>query len=309
MTRPTGYGPFLATAAIAALSACSAPSSASRSDVPLGAGSGGSSGASDASPGAGGQGAGEGTGGSIQAGGGGTVGESGGSAAGGESGASAGGESSGPPSGIDLSGTWIADVKAPGSETIPLVGVTPADIEFVVRLVVRESATTLNATFDVCKLSAVTTPDPTTVVITFTPAVIATLTTTTTENTPIVNVNDAIPLPALTILSGVDPAGTSVDADSDTHPGVTIPGYAWGNTKVNAYVGLTVDASFKPTLSAADTMTGTMTFAANGKLFGSDNALLSSGDISVVTQNKDNPFTAKLLAGEVPCSQVLTMFP
>jgi hypothetical protein len=241
--------------------------------------------------------------GATQGGSGGTV------ATGGAGGAATGGSSGASATTADLTGTWIADVQTKGTESVPVAGTVDANIRIVMRLVLTETASALDVRYDICELTAVSTPDPTALGVTFTPAVIATLTTTVSEPFTPVSVGDAIGLPPLTILSGIDGSGNAVDADADTHPGVTVPGTTWNNTSVNAYVGLTIQTTPSPKLTAPDAMGGTVSFAANGKVFGSDNPLLTSGDISVVPDSTAIPFTAKLLAGDVPCSDVLKALP
>jgi hypothetical protein len=210
---------------------------------------------------------------------------------------------------VDLVGTWIADVKGPGVETVPTVGTIFADLRVVVRFVITEASGTLSTKFDICKLNAVTTPDPKALTVTFTPAVLATLNTTVSESTPTVHVGDAVPMPAFTVLSGIDAAGTSIDADSDSHPGVTIPGVVAGTWPASVYAGLTIPVTLSATLSAPDALSGTLTFSANGKIFATDTPWLTSGNMSVSPQPADVPFTAKLLPGDVPCTDVLNAFP
>lgn len=244
-----------------------------------------------------------GTGGVLQTGSGGAAGGSGGSS-------STTGDASIVNGAVDLSGTWIADVQTAGVLSVPTVGNVNANLGVIVRLVITEAGGALNARFDVCKMTAVTTPDPTTLTVTFTPAVLATLTTSISESAPLVHVGDTVPLPAITILSGITAFGTSVDADADSHPGVTIPGVVAGTWPVNVYVGLTVPFTFSGTLTAADVLSGTLTFSANGTIFGSDSPWLTPGGaIGVSPQPTDVPFTAKLLAGDVPCTDVLSAFP
>jgi len=292
--------------------ACAAPacSASNASSAPSGEGG--------AAPSTGGASSGAGAGGAAQggsAGAGGSSGDTQGGSGGltapgmGGSGGSAQGGSGGSSSGVDLSGTWTADVQTVGTLTVPLAGTVNANLRFVIRLVVTGAADTLNATFDICKLTVVTTPDPKTLSVTFTPAVVATLSTSVSESAPVVNVGDAIPIPAITIRSGIDSSGSSIDADADSHPGVTIPANVGGALPLNAYSGLTIQASLSPTLTAPDGISGTATFSAVGKVFGSDNPLLTSGDITVAPQSKDVPFTANRLSGDVPCAEVLKAFP
>ncbi|HEX7669456.1 MAG TPA: hypothetical protein VF395_07735 [Polyangiaceae bacterium] len=238
----------------------------------------------------------------------------GGSAAGASAGASGsgggtpGGGGSGS-AGIDLSGTWIAEVKTVATESLPIVGNADSNLRLVLRFLVSRAGDTLNATFDICDLTTVTTPDPKQLSVTFTPAVLATLTTATSEAAPSVMVGDPVPLPKLTIRSGVDLSGKPVDSDADSHPGVTLPGNIGGVLPVNAYVGLTIESSLSPKLTTTDSIEGTATFSAKGTIFGSDNPLLTSGTISVAPKAQDVPFTARRLAGDVPCSDVLKEFP
>lgn len=210
---------------------------------------------------------------------------------------------------IDLSGTWISDVKAASTETGPIVGDVDADLELVFRLVYKTSGSTLVGTYEICKLTSVTTPDPKTLIVTFPPAVIATLKTDATQSDPKAVVGGSVPIPSITLLGGIDASGKSVDADSDSHPGLTIPTSLGGILSLNGYIGVTVKASFTLTLKDADTLEGTGTVSADGLIFGSDNPLLNSGMISIVPKSEQIPFTAKRLAGDVPCSEVLTHFP
>ncbi|HEX7477421.1 MAG TPA: hypothetical protein VF331_06420 [Polyangiales bacterium] len=167
----------------------------------------------------------------------------------------------------------------------------------------------LHATYAICDLTSVTTPDPAKLIVTFTPAVIATLTTKFTESVGALHAGDSVPFPKLTILSGVDAAGKTVDSDSDSHPGVTIPASIGGQLSMKGYVGLTVEASLTSKLTGPDTLDGTVSVTANGMIVGSDNPLLTSGTISVVPKTSEIPFSAARLAGDVPCSEVLKHFP
>ncbi len=210
---------------------------------------------------------------------------------------------------IDLSGTWISDVTAEATESGPIIGATDANLELVFRLVYKKSGDTLNGTYEICKLTSVTTPNPKTLVVTFPPAVIATLKTETSQPDPLVVVGDAVPIPDITLLSGIDASGKPVDADMDSHPGVTLPTSLGGTLSLNGYIGVTVKAKFVSTLTDVDTLEGTGTVSADGLIFGSDNPLLNSGTISIVPKSDHIPFTAMRLAGDVPCSEVLTHFP
>jgi len=66
--------------------------------------------------------------------------------------------------------------------------------------------------------------------------------------------------------------------------------------------------SLKATLTDASTITGTAAFSSTGMVFGSDNPVLTSGNIDVTPSSTAIPFTATKLAGDVPCSTVLKSF-
>lgn len=286
-------------------------SSAGDSSAPISA-AGGAKATGGAAPGDSGGTAG--TAGSVSAAGasssGGAPGAGGGGALGGTSSFDGGSSVGGSGDAADLSGTWASEVKTIGVETIPLVGPQSVNIDLVFRLATTVTGGKLMATFDVCRLDSVTFPDPKALVFTFTPAVLSTLTTTTSEDAPAVAVGAAVPLPPLTILSGLAPGGSPVDADQDGHDGVTVPadvGSGW--LKADGYIGFTVKAVLTMALTNASTLTGTADFSANGKIFGSTSPLLTSGTITVIPASTATPFSAKRLPGNVPCSEILQQFP
>jgi hypothetical protein len=210
---------------------------------------------------------------------------------------------------IDLSGTWISQVETPATESGPIVGDTDANLRMVFRLLFRNVGDTLEGTYEICDLTSVTTPDPKTLVVTFTPAVIATLKTVISQAAASVKVGDAAPIPKITLLSGIDTSGKSVDADADSHPGVTLPTSVGGTLSVNGYAGVTVNASFTSTLTGPDTLEGNGAVSATGIIFGSSSALITSGMIKIIPKADRIPFTATRLPGDVPCAEVLTKFP
>jgi len=212
------------------------------------------------------------------------------------------------PGGVDLSGTWISHVTTAGTITAPVVGTTAANIDIVLRLVVTQTATTLDGTLQICRLNPVTTPNASSLVVTFTPAVLATLQTTVSEPAFTAMIGQPVPLPPVTILTGQNAAGMSVDSDMDGNPGVTIPSNVGGIIQLNAFTGLTINTSLTSTLTNATTITGTASFASTGVVFGSDNPILTSGNINVTPSSNAIPFTATKLAGNVPCSEVLMNF-
>jgi hypothetical protein len=198
-------------------------------------------------------------------------------------------------------------VQTSGTLSAPVVGSTAANIDIVLRLAISNSGGTQTGKIEICQLATTTTPNAQSLVVTFTPAVLATLNATATQPTPTVNVGGPVPVPPFTILSGINASNAQVDADGDGNPGVTIPANIGGLIQVDAYTGLTIDIGLTATLQNASTITGTTAFATDGLVFGSSNpALLSSGTISVTPSSNAVPFSASKLAGDVPCSQVLS---
>jgi hypothetical protein len=188
------------------------------------------------------------------------------------------------------------------------VGSTAANIDIVLRLLVAQSGGTLNGTFQICRLNTVTTPNASSLVVTFSPKVLATLVTTVSEPAFDAMIGQAVPLPAVTILTGLDASGKSVDSDMDGNPGVTIPSNVGGILQLDAYTGLTIKTSLTSTLSDASTITGTASFSSTGMVFGSNNPILSSGNIDVTPSSNAVAFTATKLAGDVGCAEVLSKF-
>src|SRR5262249_20912747 len=163
---------------------------------------------------------------------------------------------------------------------------------------VSQTASTFSGTLQICRLNTVTTPNASSLVVTFTPQVLATLVTTATEPAFSAMVGQAVPLPTVTIRTGIDAAGNSVDSDMDGNPGVTIPSNVGGILQVDAYTGLTITNGIMGTLTDASTITGTASFSSTGVVFGSNNPVLTSGNIDVTPSSNAIPFTATKLAGD-----------
>jgi hypothetical protein len=211
---------------------------------------------------------------------------------------------------VDLTGTWISEVKAAGTISAPLINPPAAvNIDLVIRMSLTKAGGQLKGTFQICKLTTTSTPDPTTLAVTFTPAVIATLQTTFSETDFTAMVGAAVPTPTIEILSGEDAKGNAVNSDGDKNPGDTLStSIAGGLIAFDAYVGLDIKTTLNSTLTNATTITGTTSFTTSGKVFGSNPPYVTSGTITVAPNSTSIPFTATKLAGDVLCPTVLTMF-
>jgi hypothetical protein len=206
----------------------------------------------------------------------------------------------------DLSGTWIARVETLATESLPLAGEFDVQLEFALRLHIVQSAGTLNATFEICQLSTQTLPEAEALRVSFPPALIATLRGKTTSSVSEIRAGDALPVLELTIRSGIDAGEKPLDSDADSHPGVTVPANVGGSLMISVYAGLTLEASIASRLSADGKLTGTADFSVNGNVFGSDNASLTEGMLSVAPKSDAVSLSATRLAGDVPCSEVLS---
>jgi hypothetical protein len=178
----------------------------------------------------------------------------------------------------------------------------------VIRLAVTASGSGFSGTLQICRLEPVTTPNASALVVTFTPAVIATLQTTVPIPAFTPAIGSPVPVPSTTILTGENSAGMEVDSDSDGNPGVTIPSNVGGILVLNAYAGLRINTALNGTLTNATTISGSASFTSTGTVFGSNNPVLTTGNINVTPSSTSIPFTATKLAGNVPCSTVVTMF-
>jgi hypothetical protein len=212
----------------------------------------------------------------------------------------------GAPTSEDLSGTWIARVETLATESLPLAGEFDVQLTFALRLHIAQSAGALSATFEICELSTETLPEPEALRVSFPPALIATLRAETTSSVSAIRTGDALPTLELTIRSGIDAADKPLDSDADSHPGVTVPANVGGSLMIRVYAGLTLEASIASRLSADGKLAGTADFSVSGEVFGSDNASLTEGMLSVAPKSEAVSLSATRLAGDVPCSEVLS---
>ncbi|MFW6067480.1 MAG: DUF4215 domain-containing protein [Myxococcota bacterium] len=214
------------------------------------------------------------------------------------------------PEGVTIPGTWISQVQTTGEMEVPIVGSVDAEIELVIRLYVEENEGNFDTTLDICDLQTTSTPDPTTLEVTYTQEALDALSETISVPAFTVDVGDPVPFPDFTILAGQDEEGNPVDADGDGNPGVTLPSsVASGLIVTDAYVGLTLETSLDGVVDAEDTITGSTDFSTQGEVFGdSAGALPVGGSINVVPADSPVDFSSTRLDGNVPCSEVVTMF-
>jgi hypothetical protein len=210
---------------------------------------------------------------------------------------------------VDLSGTWISEVKTLATETVPLIGQPDANLRLVFRLNMAKRADQLELKFEMCAFSAITTPDPQTLTVYLSDAAIATLTATASESAPSVGIGDSVPFPALTILTGIDASGQPVDTDNDMHPGVTVGANVGILGSLLGYAGMTVKAAFDVKLADENTLAGTGQVSSDGVIFGSSNPLLPSATIKVTPKMPNIPLQLRRVTKDMPCSDVLKQFP
>jgi hypothetical protein len=215
-----------------------------------------------------------------------------------------------PP--VNILGTWASHVATTGTITVPAVNNAPANIDIVLRIVISLSGANVTNHLEFCRLNTQTQDNPPSLIVNFPTNVLALMTNDQTIPASPVFVGGPVPIPAFDILVGCSGACASiadqVDSDADGHPGVSLPATLAG-TNLIAYSGLHITTSFPTaTLTDPNTINGTSAIGTSGTVFGGA-PLNLTGPIAVTPTNPTTAFTATHLAGDVPCSQVLTMFP
>jgi hypothetical protein len=230
---------------------------------------------------------------------------------------------------LDLTGTWIARVTTGGSIAAPdLLGdpLTDAAIDFVLRVVVTKSGSTLNTRFDICSLST-STPSTSSaqIDITYRPAVLATLTATGSATNVCAAVGGSVTFPTFTINSGwggppapasntcpVPANGTTscsgaIDSDGDGIYGDTLPiAYNGGTFNLDLYAGLTLTAALNGmTLTNATTQSGALNLAVVGYLYGSSLTAVSSS-LNITPTPNPVSMTAIKLTGTQTCATAIS---
>jgi hypothetical protein len=212
---------------------------------------------------------------------------------------------------IDLSGTWISHVTTSGTITAPVVAPngTTANIDLILRIVVTKNASNLNEHVEFCRLNTASTGANVNFTINFPTNVLTLLVSDATTPSVTVTPGSALTIPSFHILVGENAAGTQVDADGDGNAGVTVP-VALGNLAIMSFDGFKIDLSFpSATIVDANNQMGSSAFTTSGTVFGTNPAVPNNtGPISVAPDHPTTPFTAKHLAGNIPCTQVVTMF-
>jgi len=202
--------------------------------------------------------------------------------------------------GVDLTGTWFARVKTSVKITAPLIGASTAPSELAIKLFVQRANGTLNIAAQICKLQT----DSANLKIDYV-KVLPYMKVAASEPDFEAAIGAKVPLPTLNFRIGIDAAGASVDVDGDKNAGGTLPIVALGLLGINSYTGLNLSIAMDATLKAADLIEGTSNFAGSGKIFGSNNPLLTAGEFVVEQMTNPTTFTSKRLAGDVSCADLL----
>jgi hypothetical protein len=289
-------------------------------------GSGGSAG-SDASAGAGGT---AGTGGTA-----GSGGTAGGAGTGGTSGVDAG------PDTVDITGVWFTYVKTEGKFQVPGAE-SDADIVNNIRVEVVKSGSNYNFNTQFCKLETVMKPDPSTLVTTYTPAVMALLKGTASAPAPAAGheVGSALNFPSVKIRAGsskfcagvpvapdtaqpvlfdgevgVDCAGTPTDfgdfpdADADGKLGISLPSVLSQGTPdeiaLIAWSSLTISLiNTNVKLVNENKITSTNSFSTYGEVQRMNVPAIAGGRIKVLPLAASIPTTFVRKAGVLTCDQI-----
>jgi len=221
----------------------------------------------------------------------------------------------GPPPPADITGTWATKLVTSGKITVPNLP-APADvnIEAVLRLNISKSGGNYVHKLEICSLTTPTVP-ATALVVTYSPAMLRTMIASASIPVYDATVGGPITVPQLVIQTGSNKVCTGscvtadfVDSDGDTKPGVTLPA-SLGPVSLEAYGALTTTINLSSAiLHDANTINGNAAFSTDGQVL-STNIGLPGGQIKVTTSTPSTAISAQHLAGDVPCSTVLTMFP
>jgi hypothetical protein len=223
----------------------------------------------------------------------------------------------GPPPPADITGTWAAKLVTSGKIEIPALPAVDANVEAVIRLNISVSGGNYVHKLEICKLSTPTTPNPNTLVVTYGPAMLATMVATASIPTYTAAVGGPVTIPQLVIQTGSSKvcngscvAADFVDSDKDNQPGVTLPANLLGLGNVDAYGALTTTINLSSaTLVDANTITGNAAFATDGQVLRTNPPLVPGGSIKVTPATPSTAITAQRLAANATCSDVLALFP
>ncbi|HEY6555948.1 MAG TPA: hypothetical protein VI072_01690 [Polyangiaceae bacterium] len=185
-------------------------------------------------------------------------------------------------------------------------------IDTTFRLVVTESGGNLVQQLELCDLKLRSVTDPNALVTTFGQPALATMVGSASIPTYTPTVGGPVTVPPITIQTGSNVPCTGscgfssfVDSDHDSNPGISISATIGGVLPLVAYSALTIPTTVtSATLTDENTIDGSWGFSANGQVWATSSVLYPGGPISVTPDLATSPFTAKKLAGNVPCSTI-----
>jgi hypothetical protein len=199
-----------------------------------------------------------------------------------------------------LVGTWASKVSTTADLTVPLAGANPSKVELTLKLNVAATAGgQVSADVQICGLST----DSPNLKVDYS-KLLPYLKTSISIPAAGATLGGKLALPDLVFRVGQDAAGASVDTDGDKNPGATLPVVALGILTINSYTGLDLNFKLDANWTDADTISGNGVFSGTGKVFGSNNPLLTGGTISVVQTKVPQPFAAKRVAGDPSCADL-----
>jgi hypothetical protein len=210
---------------------------------------------------------------------------------------------------VDPTGAWWTEVETTGSEVLPILDrLEGAKIRFVMRVDVSGTAPNNIVKFEFCQLQTewIDPMDPNNITtIGFRPATVAAFSETRMIDLGGLSPGDDVPLPSLTFLGGSDESGMQVDDDSDGNPAVT----AWVQTllglQIEVYETITIRASLSLTAPDANTLMGTVDFAADALIVSSNNVIIAAGTAVTITPDSTAvPVTVKRLPNAGGCDAV-----
>lgn len=201
---------------------------------------------------------------------------------------------------VDLTGTWGVAMSASSEMTAPLIGKSASTAKLGMRFYISKDDAGYRADVQICSLST----DSATVKINYVnvlPDLKVSLKVPSFEPT----IGGEVPFPKFAFRVGQNEAGAPVDSDKDGRQGATVPVVALGLLSMNSYTGFELQVALNAVLKDAQTIQGSYTFNAVGKVFGSNSPLLPPGELRVTQTDAAPTYSAKRFDGDVPCAELM----
>lgn len=201
---------------------------------------------------------------------------------------------------VDVTGTWGVSMQTSSEISAPLIGKSASTAKLAMRFHVTKEEDQYRANVQICTLST----DSATLKVNYV-NVLPHLKTSMLVPAFEPKLGGEVPFPDLVFRIGQDESGAARDADEDGRQGVTVPVVALGLLSMNAYTGFELKVGLDAVLTDTQTIEGSYSFGAIGKVFGSSSPLLPAGELRVTQTAPSARFTAKRFEGDLPCAELI----